>query len=93
MLIENLQSTDDKLKKLNSILNEEFDISLSVTDVTEAFRIYKLYENKNKHLSYVNPSISLENDTYRKNVLIMESMRIILREVAPKRTKTIKRKI
>ncbi len=70
------------------MLREEFDLSLSVDDINEAKRIFKLYEDKNKHLSYINPSISIEDKVYRKNTLIMESMRIILREVAPKRSKS-----
>jgi hypothetical protein len=88
MLIDDIHTTDNTLKQFNSMLREEFDLSLSVDDINEAKRIFKLYEDKNKHLSYINPSISIEDKVYRKNTLIMESMRIILREVAPKRSKS-----
>lgn len=83
-----------KLAPLREQLERRYDLSLDFNSTEDDLkRIYEHYKAKRQTiLVKEGEAAALGNSTYAKSVLISETVRLYLREIAPKRPRTNKRK-
>lgn len=73
---------NDQLDKLNKIINESFGFEIDFNSSPEhLLDVYRHYSDKREALS----KEMRFDEQYKKAVLVAETVRVYLREIAPKR--------
>ena len=76
----------EKLAPLNERLDRQFGVTLDLTSDEEHLRnVFEHYCRKRQFLLAKEGQEALNDPTYAKSVLISETIRLLLREIAPKR--------
>jgi hypothetical protein len=76
-----------KIEPLNSLLESRFGLRVSMSDPEHLADVMEHYRSKKALLVKTMGEGAYRNSEYSKAMLISEACAIILREIAPKRTK------
>lgn len=77
-----------KIEPMNTLLESRFGVRVEMGPFEHLVDIRNLYETKRKvFLATMGESAALKSPEYAKAVLISEAVRILIREIAPKRIK------
>jgi len=80
-----------KIKPLNNILENEFELKIGSSSVGHLMDIIDIYEHKRQNLLKHLGETARDNPEYKKAFLLKEAATMLLREIAPKRRKKKKR--
>lgn len=77
-----------KIEPLNTLLESRFGVRVEMSTFEHLVDIRNLYETKRKvFLATMGEAEAMKSPNYAKAVLISEAVRILIREIAPKRLK------
>lgn len=77
-----------KIEPLNALLESRFGVRVEMSTFEHLVDIRNLYETKRKvFLATMGEAEAMKSPNYAKAVLISEAVRILIREIAPKRLK------
>lgn len=83
-----MSHTLKKIEPINRLLESRFGLRVEMAPFEHLFDVREHYEAKRKlYLQTLGESAALQNPEYAKAVLISEAIRLLLREIAPKRLK------
>jgi hypothetical protein len=82
-----------QIQTINRLLETRFGLRLEAGPVSHFEMVLKHYEDKRRmYINHFGETQALDLPDYAKAVLISEGIRLVLREIAPKRRKRSKRK-